>query len=186
MCRYDVLKEEDRLTLALPIERRLMMAGCPLFLFASACLLVLGFLTIATEAHSLRDHHAGDVDRLFNPHVNQFGFLWLVACLLIAGFVPIYAYLVRKYSMAYCFDLSKGAVLKYGRPVTWLSRIEYLKIRRTRDPDDFSTYTLLLVHNDGYELVIDDSNEEPQIRLLAEEIAEFTGVHVVRPAVRVG
>ncbi len=178
MNRYDMVREEERLTLTLPIERRLMNAGCPLFLLAAISVLALGFLSIAVEAHSVSDH-AGDPSRLFNPHQNQFGFLWLVACLMVTVFTPLYVYLVRRYSTAFSFDLSKGALLRYGKPVTWLSRIEYLRIRRSRDPDDFCTFSLVLVHNDGHELLVDESDEENEIRWLAREIAEFTGVRVV-------
>src|SRR5438105_11943716 len=104
MNRYDMLREEERLTLTLPIERRLMHAGCPLFLLAAVSIVGLCMLTIAVEAHSLNDGHAGDPARLFNPHENQFGFLWLIACLLVTVFLPVYVYRVRRSSVVLSSD----------------------------------------------------------------------------------
>src|SRR5438552_7506429 len=156
MSSYEVIRDDERLTLATPTERRMLLVGCPLFLFAVACLMVLGALTILYESHHVDSRNAGEVSHLFNPHANQFGFLWLVACLFIAITLPLYAWVVKRLSNVFCFDLAKGALLKFGRPVTWLARVEYLLIRRARDVDHNSTYKLLLVYGDGREALIDE------------------------------
>jgi hypothetical protein len=178
MSSYEVIRDEERLTLATPTERRMLLVGCPLFLFAAACLLVLGAVTIVYESHHIDSRSAGDPSHLFNPHANQFGFLWLVACLFAAITLPLYAWAVKRMSNIFCFDLAKGALLKHGKPVIWLSRVEYLQIRRVRDVDHVSTYKLLLVYGDGREILIDEYSEEWELRLLAEEIAGFIGVDV--------
>lgn len=178
MSNYEIIRDEERLTLATPTERRMLMVGCPLFLFAVACLMVMGALTILYESHHVDTRSAGDPSHLFNPHANQFGFLWLVACLFIAITLPLYAWVVKRFSNVISFDLAKGALLRYGKPITWLGRMEHVLIRRVRDVDHFVTYKLLVVYGDGREFLVDQSPEEWEIRLLAEEIAGFVGVDV--------
>ena len=98
--------------------------------------------------------------------------------MFIAFTLPIYAWVVKRLSNVFCFDLAKGALLKFGKPVTWLARVEYMLIRRARDVDHNATYKLLLIYGDGREALIDESAEEWEVRLLAEEIGGFIGVDV--------
>ncbi len=185
MGRYDIIRDDERLTLTTPVERRMVAAGCPLFLFASASLLVLGTLSVIYESRRPTVKSTTELSALFNPHINQFGFLWLMAVLFIAAMVPIYAYLIRRWSTAYCFDMSKGALLRFGKPLTWLSRIEFIRVTRTRDADEHAEYAVVIVHDDGHELKIDESDDEREMRWLAREVAEFTGVRIVGNRVKV-
>src|SRR5438067_32247 len=135
MSSYEIIRDEERLTLATPTERRMLLVGCPVFLFSIASLFVLGAITILYESHGIDSRLAGDPSHLFNPHGNQFGFLWLVACLFVAIMLPLYAWIIKRVSNIFSFDLAKGALIKHGKPLIWLSRIEYLLIRRVRDVD---------------------------------------------------
>jgi hypothetical protein len=185
MSRYDIIRDDEKLMLSTPVERRMIAAGCPLFLFASASLLVLGTLSVIYQSRRQPGRQASDLSALFDPHVNQFGFLWLMAVVFIAAMVPIYAYFVRRWSTAYCFDMSKGALLRFGKPVTWLSRIEFIRVTRTRDADEHADFAVVIVHDDGHELKIDESDDEGEMRWLAREVAEFTGVRIVGNRVKV-
>jgi hypothetical protein len=178
MSTYEIIRDDERLTLATPVERRMLLVGCPLFLFAVACLLVLGAVTLVYESHHVDSRSAGDPSHLFNPHANQFGFLWLIACLFIAITLPLYAWVIKRASNIFTFDLAKGALLRHGKPLIWLGRIEYLQIKRVRDVDHVSTYKLQLVYGDGRAILLDECQEEWEMRLLAEEIAGFIGVDV--------
>lgn len=176
MDRYEIIRDEERLLLTTPVERRMVAAGCPLFLLACASLMVLGVLCVMYD--SGRHGSTTDLGSLFNPRINQFGFLWLAALIFIAAGVPIYAFVVRRWSVAFCFDMNKGALLHFGRPVTWLSRIEFVRLTRTQDADRHFDFGLFVVYGDGHELKIDESDDEGEMRWLAREIAEFTGVRV--------
>lgn len=178
MRQFEIDAEPDRLTLTLPVERRLVAAGCPLFLLSSACLLALGGLSVLQESDS-RDPGVGAASRFFNPHANEFGFLWALACLFLVVFVPFYVWMVRRTSTVFTFDRARGEFFRYGRTVTRLSRIEQVRVRRLRDPDGYADFEVAVVYGDGRQEFIDDTPDEAEATVLAQKIADFVGVEVV-------
>ena len=179
MRHFELATDGERLTLSHPMERRLMIVGCPLFLLSSACLMFLAVLVVMNEEHSPALLGGGDLSRLFSPRVNHFGFLWLIACVLLSVFIPLYMILIRRASTIFSFDKNTGEFRRHGKLIARLEKIEYLEIRRDLDPDAFPRFDLVLIHNDGYEMLIDESQSEPEVLDLADEIAEFIGVDVV-------
>src|SRR5262245_27714123 len=129
MAHFELNRESDRLTLSHPIERRMMLVGCPLFALSTACLMFLAVLVVMNEEHSPAQLGGGELNKLFNPHVNHFGFLWLIACLLLAGFIPFYFIMIRRASTVFLFDKAAGEFRRHNKLIARLEKIEYFRIR---------------------------------------------------------
>jgi len=179
MSRFVVSREEERLTLTEPMERRLLMLGCPLFACAAFSVLLLAFLSVIHEAQTPGTSTSTEPLRFFDPSVNHFGFLWLVASVLLAILVPLYAFLIHRDSVVFTFDRSNGRFSRHGKVVAPLRRIEYLQIRKSADGGGMPSYTLFVVYLDGHEMFIEQSHDEDDTWRLAMEIADFLSVRAV-------
>ncbi len=176
MSRFDVFKDDERLTLTQPTNDRLLAAGCPLFLLALVCVTALGLLGLVQDLHG--SHARGD-GAFFHPRGNHLGFLWLVALLLMLFLVPFYLIKADRSRLVFSFHRAAGLFLRNGEIVTPLRRIEYVRVHPVRDPDDAYCYQLAVVYADGHEITLHSSYDEREVRDLAGEIGNFIGVAVV-------
>jgi hypothetical protein len=87
---------------------------------------------------------------------------------------------IRTYKSALTFTFRKSddAFLRDQRLVTHLSRIEYLSIHESKDPDARYLYLLKVVYADGQEMLLHNGYEEREVMNLANEISAFIGCPV--------
>lgn len=181
--RVAISRTEERLTLTLPQGDRLFTTGCPLFLLALVCLTVLGLLALVFEAQYGAQRGlggagpGGDAD-LIAPGRNHLGFLWLLALLLMVAFLPLYVIRAGRARIVYAFDRPADAFTRNDRRIAALRRVEQVRVRALNDPDGALVHRLFVVYGDGREIFLDQSYGEPEIWILAHEIADFVGVGV--------
>jgi hypothetical protein len=176
MSRFDVSKEDERLTLTLSMSERLLAAGCPLFFFALVCVTALGVLGLMLDSHASPMRGDG---AFFHPRGNHLGFLWLIGLLLMLFLVPFYVVKASRSDLVFSFHRDTGLFLRNGAVVTPIRRIESVRIRPLCDPDDAYSYRLVIVYADGHEIVLHNSYDERGIRELATQIGSFIGVPVI-------
>ena len=174
---FDVSETGDCLILRLENRGELGLKGC---FFAGAMmlgLLCLGVLSVVQTAERTR-MGMDDPSRLLAPTHNHFGFLWMFG--LITLFVGFPVYVVRTYRSALTFSFNKTTDLftRDNRKIARLGRIEYLRIRESRDPDNKYLYLLDIMYNDGQEMLLHNGYDEREIMNLANEIGAFVHCRV--------
>lgn len=187
MSQFEIVREAERLTLTVPMERRLLMLGCPLFLLAFASVLLLGILCVLQDAHTAHSPTSVEPLSLFSPHVNHFGFLWLLSSVLISILVPLYVFWIGRDSQVFTFDRAEDRFMRHGKMIAPLRKIEHVQMRRSCDGGSRTKHALYLSYLDGHEMFIEESHDEGGMERLAQALADFVGVPVVgsRNAVRI-
>lgn len=182
MGRFAILKTDDSLLLVQSNERRHFVAGCVMFFISSICISLLGLLSLVEE---MNPAHTGSS---FTPQGNHFGFLWLVGCIAMIVFLPLYILAGKRSGLVYGFNYTTGLFTRNGKLITRLPKIEYVQVQTTHDPDDRPAYRLSVFYGDGYEIALDEDYDEYAIREMAQEIAKFTEVRLVwkRSDLRIG
>jgi hypothetical protein len=178
---YEVSHRRDALLLCLANRGELGIKGCALFAFTMLIVLVLGALSTLQVATAPAAPHVvvDDPGRFFAPRQNHFGFLWLFASALMLVIVPLYVLRAYKAPLVFEFRRSEDTLLRDGRPVTRLRRIENLSITETKDPDSRYLYLLEVVYGDGHRMLLHNAYEEREVMNLANEISAFVGTGVV-------
>lgn len=180
---YQMERGSEEFTLRLDNQGDISLKGCLLFAFTMVCILMLGILAVAQTAQAQQQHRRelvlGDPTRLFEPQQNHFGFLWLVATILILVGIPFYVRQAYKSPLCYTFLQGDGGeFLRNGRRVTRFSRIEYLLLRETKDADGRYLYLLDISYNDGLRMMLYNGYDDREIMNLANEISRFVGCRV--------
>ena len=175
---FDIVETADRLTLRLENRGELGMKGCFFFGAMMLGLLCLGVLSVVQTAEKSR-MGMDDPSRLLAPTHNHFGFLWMFGLITLFIFLPIYVVRCYHSALVFAFDKPANAFLRDKRKVSSLRRIEYLRIRESRDPDNKYLYLLDIMYNDGNEMMLHNGYDEREIMNLANEIGVFVHCRVV-------
>mgnify|MGYP000890432753 CR=1 FL=1 len=173
---FTVDRTPDRLTLRQDDQGGFDLKGCLLLAFTMLFVTILGVMSVVHTADVDERIATDDPARLFAPSLNHVGFLWLVALGLLCIVVPWYVRNAYRSAHTYTFDPLKDAFLHNDRKQFALHRLEYVRIRETRDPDAAYLYLLELVHTDGYDFPLFNGYDERAVLNLANEITSFTGV----------
>lgn len=180
MSGLQIQKTDDRLVLSSRMDARRVAIGCAGFAAASLCLALLGALGLVFEATRERTVAEVDVAEFLNPAHNHFGFLWILCCIVLAATVPIYLWRVQRAGLVIAFDREAGVLTRNGRIVTRLARIEFVRLLRTVDSAGRTLHRVSILHDDGHDLVLDESYDPDDLRPVAAEITDFLGVDLRR------
>ena len=175
---FDIVETAECLTLRLENRGELGIKGC---FFAAAMmlgLLCLGVLSVVQTAEKSR-MGMDDPSRLLAPTHNHFGFLWMLGLLVLFVGLPFYVVRCYRSALVFSFDRAGDAFYRDKRKVCRLRRMEYMRIRETRDPDNKYLYLLDAVYNDGEEMMLHNGYDEREIMNLANEIGAFARCRVV-------
>lgn len=170
---YRVGRGDDTLTLRLENRGELTVKAVLLFSFTMTFILIVGVLSVIQTANVGSRTTLDDPQTLFAPTRNHFGFLWLVASLLMFILVPLYLRRTYRSTLVFSFDRAANAFTKSGKQITRLTRIEYICLRETKDPDGAYLYLLSILYGDGYEVQLYNGYEERTAMNLANEISTF-------------
>lgn len=176
---YVLEPQGDSLILRMDNMGDISFKGCLLFAFTMLCVFILGILSVFQTARTTDRVSLGDPSRLFEPQQNHFGFLWLVATIMVLGGIPIYIHLAYRAPLTYEFRKSELLFLRNGRRVTQFSRIEYVLLRESRDTDGRYLYLLDISYNDGMRMLLYNDYDERKTMNLANQIASVVGCRVV-------
>lgn len=174
MTGFLISESEDVLTLSMPVDARRVAIGCGGFGIAFLCLTLLGAAGVWMEASTARD--AGGPAGFFDPGQNHFGFLWLVALALLAGFVPFYVWRVSRSGVTLAFDRGEGVLRRNNAVVCRLVRIEFVRLAAVRRTQGQRCFRVSVFYDDGNELLVDESPDIDAVRPAAAAIADFLGV----------
>lgn len=174
MSRFDIQKQDDRLTLTLPPPTgQFFTVGCLLLVGSLLCLSMTGLLGLVYGDSHASEGIASETLSFFNPRTNHFGFLWLVGSLTMLVLLPVYVARLSRSDVTFIFDRAEAVFRRNGKIMARLPRIESVRIREQRQADGRFLYRLFVIHNDGYEVLIDESSEERETQQLGTEIASF-------------
>ena len=180
---FEVTRDEERLLLASPVGLGQLLTGCLLLGIAFLSVLALGGLSLLHESHLTGENVAPGGTVGFGPHGNHFGLLWLAGVVLAILLVPLTIVHLYRGGPVYVFDRRTGEFRRGTRLVTRLGRIEAVCVRRVtpvEERDERPLYRLLVLYDDGFEMVLNESHYDEPLEALAEEIAGFVDREVVR------
>lgn len=180
MKRFQVDKDATSLTLTMEIDYWRFAVGGGLFFVAMLCNLVFAALGVWQVDRSGKPMGTLGPFAFFEPQANPFGFLWGVSFVLIVALIPVFALRLRDSAIEYRFDLLSGLLLRNGKELTPLRKVENVQIRRMMDADRGHWYRIVLVYGDGNEIFIDESYDEDEVAALAYDIAGYANTEVVR------
>jgi hypothetical protein len=178
MSRFEVSKDPERLTLSMALGYRRLLVGCLLLALSIICISMVGLMAVL-RAPSAGPMGNADPLLFFDRHANHFGFIWLVATLVMGLLIPVGLVRMMKSSLTFEFDRTAGLFTRNGRRISRLSKIEAVRIRREDDADDRSVYTLSVIHGDGFETAIENWYDLAAIRELARTISDYLRVPTV-------
>jgi hypothetical protein len=168
---FEVERDGYMLTLRLPNQGGFGATGCLLFASTMFFILVLGVLSViqterdgggpATPTHA------------FVPTENHFGFLWLFATVGMFVAVPLYVRRSYRASLNFSFDRATDGFYRNSTRLCALRKVESVRIRETKDPDDRYLYLLEVCHSDGCEVMLHNGYDEREVMNIANEIATF-------------
>jgi hypothetical protein len=170
---FTVANGTDELTLRMENRGELSFRGCLLLVGVTVSILVMGLLSILTNAQTMDKPE--DPVRFFAPSRNHFGFLWLFGVLGMLVLVPFYVAKAYKAALVFSFCRSADMFCRDGRLVARLSRIEYFAITETKDPDGRYLYLLHVLYNDGDTMLLFNGYDERETMNLANELGSFVG-----------
>lgn len=175
---FEIIRDEEQLTLRLPAAPQLTAAGCGSFAVTAIGLLVIGLFSLLHDLRGEALRPVGEPFDHFTPTENHFGFLWLVTSILMLVAVPIYVVRSARAPLVFRFLRTPDLFLRNNRQVTRLARVEGVCLRETQDPDQRFLYLLHVVYADGREIEIFNGYDERAMMNLANEIARFTHARV--------
>lgn len=170
---YRIGRGDDTLTLRLENRGEITVKAVLLFAFTMTFILIVGVLSIIQSAETGSPSTIDDPQTLFAPTRNHCGFLWLTGTVLMFILVPLYLRRTYHSALVFSFDRAANAFTKSGKSITRLSRIEYVCLRETRDPDGAYLYLLSILYGDGYEVPLYNGYEERTAMNLGNEISSF-------------
>ena len=183
---FDITRDANALTLRLENHGEVTLQLCLLFAFTMLFVLGLGVLAVLQFAtppplppHTHTYVGIDNPARFLSPEQNYFGFCWVLVLVALVFGIPVYVARVYRAALVFTFCRSDDAVLRNNRLITRLRKVEYVRLREIRDPDDRYLYHLDLVYGDGREMPVHSAYEERQVMNLANEIAAFVGTKVV-------
>ncbi len=179
---FDVQRDSNTLTLRAPDRGEIGFNGCLFFAGLTVFVMALGVLALfqaATQSQTLHQHLPNNPAPLLEPPGNHFGFLWGVSIAALVVGVPLYVRRAYHSALVFTFRRSDDSFCRGAYRVARLSRVEYVALRETLDPDERYLYHLDIFYGDGREIELHCGYNEREVMNLANEIGAFVGKRVV-------
>ena len=152
MNRLEVIGDDEKLWVSYCETGRRLWLGLLLIGVSGGCITIIGILAVWQGNLSVKPVNTGEEFAFANPQGNHFGFIWLAAMIGMFIIVPLLAKWALYSRTVFLFDKTTNWLTRSNRKITALAKIEFIAIKRLRDPDNRITYRLVVSFNDGFEL----------------------------------
>jgi hypothetical protein len=176
---YDIERTPDVLTLRFDNRGEVGVKGCLFFVVGMICILSLGVLSVIQSADTKNQKSASDPSHMFGIYTNQSGFLWILLTVAMCILLPLYLWRLQHSAAVFTFDKVQKRFARSGKTIASFAKLEHVRIRETKDPDQRYLYEVELLYGDGYSVFLHNTYEEREAGNLAKEIAVFVEIPVV-------
>lgn len=179
---FDVRRDINTLTLRAADRGEIGFNGCLFFAGLTVFVMAMGILALfqaATVPQTMHHHLPNNPAPLLEPPGNHFGVLWGISIAALVVGVPLYVRKAYHSALVFTFRRSDDSFYRGTYRITRLSRVEYVALRETLDPDERYLYHLIIFYGDGRDVELHCGYNEREIMNLANEIASFVGTRVV-------